>query len=146
MANKPVVAIGSDHAGREIRKICFQRLNDQGYETIDLGVGDEIVSADYPKIAFELSKLITSGAAKFGVLVCGTGVGMAMAANRFKGVRAVNCLSEFMARMSRAHNDANVLTLGQRIVGPGLALSILDEFLASDFEGGRHLNRVKMLN
>jgi ribose 5-phosphate isomerase B len=140
------VALGSDHAGRELRKAVGARLAELGKSFVDFGAADEVERVDYPTIAVEVAKTVQEGRCRFGVLVCGTGVGMAMAANRLRGVRAANCTSEYMARLSRAHNDANVLTLGQRVVGPGLALSILEAFLDGEFEGGRHQDRVTMFD
>jgi ribose 5-phosphate isomerase B len=139
------VALGADHAGRELKNVILERLAAAGIFYKDFGVADNVAKADYPVIAAEVARAVQLGKCRLGVLVCGTGVGMAIAANRFLGVRAANCTSEFMAAMARAHNDANILTLGQRVVGQGLALSILDAFLCTHFEGGRHQVRVELM-
>ncbi|MDR1309293.1 MAG: ribose 5-phosphate isomerase B [Deltaproteobacteria bacterium] len=141
-----VVAVGCDHAGRDHKEAVRAHLEAKGHRVLDLGVSPDVDRADYPEVAIRVSRLIQSGQARFGVLVCGTGVGMCMAANRHPGVRAANCNSEFLAVMARAHNDANVLTLGQRAMGPGLALSVLDAFLSARFEGGRHQERIDLFD
>lgn len=140
MSEKPV-AIGADHAGlalKEELKRVFERLN-VAFE--DLGTHDAS-SVDYPDYAHRVASGVASGAFRLGVIVCGTGLGVAMAANRHAGVRAAPCTDPYAARMTRQHNDANVLCLGSRIVGPGLAEDILVAFLESQFEGGRHAKRV----
>ncbi|MDR1486684.1 MAG: ribose 5-phosphate isomerase B [Deltaproteobacteria bacterium] len=142
---KGPVAIGSDHAGRELKYEITQHLHHKGFEFIEFGVDPFATKVDYPSVANLVCEAIKDSKAGFGILVCGTGIGMAIAANRHPGIRAVDCTSEFMATLSRAHNDANVLTFGQRLIGPGLALSILDVFVATPFEGGRHQVRVDML-
>ncbi|MDR1308866.1 MAG: ribose 5-phosphate isomerase B [Deltaproteobacteria bacterium] len=141
-----VVAVGCDHAGRELKEAVKGRLSAKGAEVLDFGVSPGVDKADYPLVAGKVAEAIQSGQARLGVLVCGTGVGMCMAANRYRGVRAACCGSEFLAAMARAHNDANVLTLGQRAMGPGLALSVLDAFLSASFEGGRHQRRVDLID
>ncbi|MDR1545547.1 MAG: ribose 5-phosphate isomerase B [Deltaproteobacteria bacterium] len=143
---KLIMALGADHAGRELKKAVKARLEELGWAVVDFGVADEVEKADYPTVADAVAQAVEDGRCRFGTLVCGTGVGMAMAANRRRGVRAANCTSEYMARLSRAHNDANVLTLGERVVGTGLALSILEAFLAAEFEGGRHQRRVELMS
>jgi ribose 5-phosphate isomerase B len=139
-----VVAVGSDHAGREHKELFLKHLEGLGVKALDMGVAPDVEKANYPDVAIKVAKLIQAGEARLGVLVCGTGVGMSLVANRFLGVRAANCPTEFAASMARAHNDANVLTLGQRTVGPKLAVAILDAFLAADFEGGRHKERIDL--
>lgn len=138
------LVIGSDHAGLELKRELLQVLAARGVEFQDLGTyeGD---SVDYPDFAVKVARLVGSGEYPLGVLVCGTGIGMSIAANKRRGVRAAVCTSEFEARMARAHNDANVLCLGQRVVGPGLARSILEAFLDQEFEGGRHVRRVRKI-
>jgi ribose 5-phosphate isomerase B len=135
------VIIASDHAGLELRRELIQALGTLGAEVEDLGPATA-ESVDYPDFARQVSLAVAEGRAARGVLVCGTGMGMAITANKFPGIRAALCTDEFVARMSRAHNDANVLCLGQRVVGAGLARSILEAFLHTPFEGGRHQRRL----
>lgn len=132
---------GADHAGYELKDALVKLLREQGHEVEDLGTNAS-GSVDYPDYAHGVADRVTSGAAERGLLVCGTGVGMAISANRHKGIRAVNPSDVFTAKMSRNHNDANVLALGARVVGVGLATEILNAWLAAPFEGGRHQNRV----
>ena len=135
------VIIASDHAGLELRRELIQALASLGAEVEDLGPATA-ESVDYPDYARQVARAVGEGRAERGVLVCGTGMGMAITANKYPGIRAALCTDEFVARMSRAHNDANVLCLGQRVVGAGLARSILEAFLHTPFEGGRHQRRL----
>jgi ribose 5-phosphate isomerase B len=132
---------GSDHAGLALRAEAVRIAKVAGFEVQDLGAfsGE---SVDYPDYAHRVADAVAEGRARFGILVCGTGIGMSIAANKVKGIRAANCSSEFEARMARAHNDANVLCVGERVVGIGLAASIVKAFLETPFEGGRHQRRV----
>lgn len=139
------IALGSDHAGFPLKEELEQALRRRGHEVIDLGTHDES-SADYPDYAHSVAREVLEGSSSVGVLVCGTGVGMSMAANRHPGIRAVVCSETFSARMARAHNNANVLCVGARVVGVGLAQDILDAFLESEFEGGRHERRVAKMD
>ncbi len=136
------IAIGSDHAGLALKRALIDGLGD--HQVVDVGTHSQ-KSTDYPIYAFRVAKLVASGEADLGVLICGTGIGMAMAASRVTGIRAALCTTEYMARMARAHNDANVLCLGGRVLGPDQALAILQTFLATEFEGGRHARRVRMI-
>ncbi len=136
---------GSDHAGLSLKQILVAHLRANGIEVEDLGT-HEAASTDYPDWAAPVARAVAAGQADFGLLVCGTGQGMAMAANRVPGVRAAVVADTFSARATRAHNDANVLCLGQRIVGTGVAEDILDAFLATPYEGGRHAARVAKLS
>lgn len=138
------MAVGCDHAGRDHKELFMQHIEAMGYKVLDMGVAPDVERANYPEVAIKVARLIQAGEAKFGILICGTGVGMAMVANRFRGVRAANCPTELVAVMARGHNDANILTLGQRTIGPRLALSILDAFLSTNFEGGRHQERINL--
>ena len=137
------VIIGSDHGGFKLKCEIIKHLREQGLEVCDKGCYSE-ESCDYPVIAKSVAKdvLNTSGRA---ILVCGTGIGMSIAANRFDGIRASHCTDTFSARMTRMHNDSNILCLGERITGTGLALDIVDIWLKTDFEGGRHKNRIDMI-
>ena len=143
MTAKPI-AIASDHAGYELKQILVEELGALGYEALDLGT-DGPDSVDYPDFGDALAKAIAEGRAERGVLVCGSGLGIAMAANRHAGVRAAPCHDETSARLTREHNDANVLALGARLVGIEVAKDCLRTFLKTEFEGGRHARRVAKL-
>jgi ribose 5-phosphate isomerase B len=138
------VAIASDHAGLSLKEALVAHLRARGLAVDDLGPHDA-ASVDYPAFARPLAEAVAQGRYERGVLVCGTGMGMSIAANKVPGVRAALCTSELVARMARAHNDANVLCLGERVTGPGLALAIADAFLDTPFEGGRHQRRVDQI-
>jgi ribose 5-phosphate isomerase B len=138
------IVIASDHAGFRLKAELVSELRERGLEVEDLGTHDEL-STDYPDYAHALAAGIESGRFQQGVLVCGTGIGMAMTANRHPRVRAAVCSDTFSARMARAHNDANVLCLGGRVVGLGLAIDLVDAFLGARFEGGRHAGRVQKI-
>ena len=133
--------IASDHAGLELRRELTALLAEKGVAFEDVGP-TTTASVDYPDFARHVAKSISEGRHTLGVLVCGTGIGMSIVANKYAGVRAALCTTEFEARMARAHNDANVLCLGQRVVGLGVGRSILEAFLATPFEGGRHQKRI----
>lgn len=135
------IAIGSDHAGLRLKQALAEHLLELGHEIEDVGThSDE--STDYPDYAHQVARRVLDGDAERGVLVCGTGHGMAMAANKNPGIRAACVLDAFSARMVGLHNDANVLCLGQRTTGEGLAVDLLDAWLGARFEGGRHARRV----
>ena len=138
------LAAASDHAGFPLKNHLVAWLSAHGHEVADLGT-HSAESTDYPDFAHEVARRIASGEIELGLLVCGTGIGMSIAANRHAGVRAARCLTEYDARMARAHNDANVLALGERVTGAGLAEAILETFLATAFEGGRHARRVQKI-
>jgi ribose 5-phosphate isomerase B len=135
------IAIGSDHAGFHLKETVKARLLELGFEVTDLGT-DSDASVDYPDYAAAVARLVVSGASERGILICGTGIGMAMAANKVHGVRAASVTDLESARLSRRHNDANVLALGARITPPDLALDIVRTFLDTPFAGGRHQRRV----
>jgi ribose 5-phosphate isomerase B len=135
-----VIVIASDHAGFALKRHLVLRIEARSLEVADLGVHDE-TSADYPDFAHAVAAAITSGRAQRGILICGTGIGMSMAANRHPGIRAALCHDAFTAELARRHNDANVLCLGARVLGGGVAEQILDIFLETPFEGGRHARR-----
>lgn len=137
------VVIGSDHAGFGLKTFLKEKMEEEGIPVIDVGCEKE-TSCDYPEFAHRLCKKIQEGQASRGILICGTGLGMSMAANRFQGIRAALCTTEYHARMSRAHNDSNVLVIGGRVTGPELALSILTTWLNTPFEGGRHQRRIDL--
>ena len=135
------LVIGSDHAGLELKNEILSHLETLGHAAVDVGTYDSS-STDYPDYAEKVAKSVVSGEAELGFLVCGSGQGMCMAANKIQGVRAAVCSDTFSAHAVREHNNANVLCLGQRVVGPGLAQEIVESFLDAEFEGGRHARRV----
>jgi ribose 5-phosphate isomerase B len=138
------IVTGSDHAGLVLRAEVVRIAREKGFEVEDLGpFGAD--SVDYPDFARRVAEMVAAGKARLGILVCGTGIGMSIAANKVKGVRAAVCRSEYEARMARAHNDANVLCLGERVTGLGVGGAIVAEFLAQPFEGGRHERRVRKI-
>jgi ribose 5-phosphate isomerase B len=143
MAEKVVAA--SDHAGLGLRAEAVRAARGQGFEVEDLGPATP-ESVDYPDQAVKACRVLAAGGARFGILVCGTGIGMSIAANKQPGIRAALCRTEYEARMARAHNDANVLCLGERVTGAGVAAAIVEAFLATPFEGGRHARRVDKLD
>jgi ribose 5-phosphate isomerase B len=142
MPDKIVAA--SDHAGLRLRAEAVRVAREKGFEVEDLGPATAD-SVDYPDYAVRVAEAVASGRARFGMLVCGTGIGMSIAANKVKGIRAAHCGTELEARMARAHNDANVLCLGERILGLGLGAAIVATFLDGAFEGGRHQGRVQKI-
>jgi ribose 5-phosphate isomerase B len=138
------VVVASDHAGFRLKQAVVTHLEKSGHEVTDLGTDSE-EPVDYPPICAAAGRAVAAGQADFGIVLGGSGQGETMAANKVHGVRAALCLNEYTARLARSHNDANVLGLGGRILGEGLALAIVDLFLATPFEGGRHARRVAQL-
>lgn len=138
------VAMGSDHGGFNLRLVIKKHLIEKGYEVVDFGV-DALESADYPDYALKVAKAITEGDCALGVLVCGTGLGISIAANKVRGIIAAPVSDTFSAEMARRHNNANIIALGERVVGEGLALKIIDTFFEASFEGGRHEGRVSKI-
>ncbi len=136
--------IATDHAGVLIKDDVKKILENMGYEVIDLGTDSE-ERVDYPDFAHKLSKEVLKDKGSFGILICGTGIGMSLAANKHKGIRAALCHDAYTAQMARAHNDANVLCFGQRVVGLGVIESMIKAWCETKFEGGRHENRVKKI-
>ncbi len=138
-----MIAIGSDHAGYGLKCEIIKHLEEKGIAFIDCGCSGE--SVDYPDIAEKTCEKVTSGEAEKAILVCGTGVGISMSANKIKGIRAALCGDWYSAKYTRMHNDANVLCMGGRVIGAGLAAEITDIFLETEFEGGRHSRRVEKI-
>ena len=138
------VYIGSDHAGYRLKEALKEALKSMGVSLVDVGCYSES-PVDYPDIAFRVASAVSRGEADRGILICGTGIGMSIAANKFRGVRAAVCWSVETARLSRLHNDANILCLGGRILEWGLAARIVEVWLKTGFEGGRHLRRVEKI-
>jgi len=139
------ICIGSDHAGFELKEKILSALRKNDFEVVDFGTDSE-ASVDYPVFAFRVARAVAKGDAERGILVCGSGIGMCMTANRVSGVRAVTGFEPFGAKMSRRHNDSNVLCLGSRFTGRDLAQEIVDVWLSEPFEGGRHQRRVEMID
>lgn len=138
------ISLGADHGGFGLKETIKAHLEEKGHEIIDCGAyGTD--SCHYPAFAEKASMLVAAGECQMGILVCGTGIGMSIAANKIKGVRAAVAGDCFSARMTRMHNNANVLCIGERVTGPGLALMIVDSFVEAAFEGGRHQARVDMI-
>ena len=140
------ILIASDHAGFNLKEFLITELKKAGFAPIDLGCDSAEKSVDYPDFAQKLAKKIIAKKAKFGILVCGSGVGISIAANRFKEVRAALCANAKVAKLSRLHNDANVICLGARLTAPSAALNAVKVFLKTEFEGGRHERRVAKLS
>lgn len=137
--------IGSDHGGFILKEKIKEHLASKGYDVADEGTYS-LDSCDYPVIAEKVCDKVLEDSQNLGILVCGTGIGMSIYANKVKGIRASHCTDTFSARLTRQHNDSNILCLGERITGVGLALDIVDEWLNASFEGGRHQKRVDMIN
>ena len=140
-----MIAIGSDHAGFELKEQVMQHFDQLGIEYVDLGFHEWKKDDDYPVVAKKVARFVQSKQAEKGILICGTGIGMSICANKFHGIRSVVASDSFSVRMSRMHNDANVLCFGARVIGKGVALELVDLFLNTNFEGGRHADRVAML-
>lgn len=135
------IAIGADHGGFELKQLVCDLLVELGHKIEDCGCFSN-ESVDYPQFAHTVCKMIEDGSSDTGILICGTGIGMSIAANRHRKIRAALCHDDFTSRMSREHNDANVLCLGARVTGQGVALEIVRSFLATEFAGGRHQKRI----
>jgi len=135
------IAIGSDHGGFRLKEEVREYLSEKGYSVIDMGTSSE-ASVDYPDFAAAVARMVQEKRTDLGILICGTGIGMAMTANKFKGIRAAVVHDAYTAAMSRRHNNANIITFGGRVVGVGVAFSIVDAWLGSHFEGGRHARRL----
>ena len=141
------IHLGSDHAGVELRRHLAAFLTQREHQvSSEVGPRDADSKVDYPDVAFDVARRVAGDAGSLGLLVCGSGQGVAMAANKVEGIRAAVCGETYSASMARAHNDANVLCLGQRVVGVGVAEAIVQAFLSAEFEGGRHQARVTKIN
>ncbi len=143
--DKKKLVLASDHAGFYLKNALVKMFTEAGYDVIDCGT-DSDASCDYPVFAEKLCNTINSGEADLGILCCGTGIGMSMAANKVKGIRAACCSDIFSAKFTRLHNDANVLCLGARVVGEGLAWELAECFVTTPFEGGKHARRVGLIH
>lgn len=139
-----MIAIGSDHGGYHLKQYLKEYLTAHNIPVLDVGTDSE-TSCDYPVYAHKLCEQILNGTCEKGILVCGTGIGMSISANKHKGIRAAACSDAYSAKYSRLHNDANVLCIGERVIGCGLAVELVEVFLSASFEGGRHQRRVDQM-
>jgi ribose 5-phosphate isomerase B len=139
-----MLALGCDHGGYQLKEFLKKHLEKKGIEVKDFGTYSED-SVDYPVYAEKVCRAIQSGECEKGILICGTGIGMSICANKFKGIRAACCGDHFSAEFTRKHNDSNVLCMGARTIGAGVALQLADIFISTEFEGGRHQKRVDMI-
>lgn len=138
------IALGSDHGGYHLKQVIKKYLEEQGLAYKDFGTFDA-ASVDYPEYAYQVAAAVAAGEYERGILCCGTGIGVCIVANKVPGIRAALCHDTFSARAAREHNDANILTLGERVIGPGLAVDIVATWLAAEFAGGRHTRRVEKI-
>lgn len=139
-----MIAIGCDHGGYELKLAIIEHLKEKGIQVKDFGC-DSTASVDYPDYAYPVAKAVADGECEKGILICGTGIGMSIAANKVKGIRCALCGDTFSAHATREHNDSNVLALGARVTGLNLALDIVDTWLDAEFMGGRHIQRIKKI-
>lgn len=140
------IGLGSDHGGYNLKEEIKKHLQSKGIECVDFGTENGVDSVDYPIYGEKVAKAVVSKDIDYGILCCGTGIGISLAANKVKGIRCAVVSDTFSAKMSKAHNNANMLSLGERVIGKGLALEIVDAWINTEFEGERHLRRVNMLN
>lgn len=138
------IAMACDHGGLRLKNVLKEYLLDNGYEVEDFGTNSED-SCDYPDYAGKAAKAVASGVCDKGVVVCGTGIGVSITANKVNGIRCALCHDVFSAKATRAHNDSNMIAMGQRVIGEGLALEILKAWLSTEFEGGRHVQRIEKM-
>lgn len=139
------IALGADHGGFSLKELAKQHLTELGHTVQDFGTYDT-TSCHYPVYAEKVASAVAAGQADMGILICGTGIGMSIAANKVRGIRAAAVSDCFTAKATRQHNNSNILCLGERTVGPGLAMLLIDTFLSTEFEGGRHQTRVDMIS
>jgi ribose 5-phosphate isomerase B len=142
--NENTIVLASDHAGFELKDKLVNFLKKKGYDVLDLGT-DSTERVDYPDYGYKLAKVIAANQAKWGVAVCGSGIGISIAANREQAVRAALCVNEEMAQLARQHNNANVIAFGARLINEEMAVKCVETFLTTEFEGGRHVERVEKL-
>lgn len=143
------IGFGCDHAAIDLKNELVEYMTEKGYECVDYGTdyddNGEIIKCDYPRKGQEVGEALVAGEIEYGVLMCGTGIGISMAANKVPGVRAAVCSEPYSAKLTKMHNDSNIIAFGARVVGSELAKMILDEFFGAEFEGGRHKTRVDMI-
>jgi ribose 5-phosphate isomerase B len=137
-----MIAIASDHGGFELKREIVKYLTSKGYEFTDMGTCDGSISVDYPDYGMAVAEAVSRGEYEKGIIVCGTGIGISIAANKVPGIRAALCTDSYMAKMSREHNNANILALGGRVIGNGIVIDIVETWLNTEFIGGRHKTRV----
>ena len=140
-----MIYVGSDHAGFELKEALREHIKEQGHNVVDVGTFSAVNKVDYPDVAKDVAEKVRDNAGSRGILICGTGIGISIAANKVKGIRAANVHDITEARLSRMHNDANIVTIGQRTTGPETAKDIVDTFLSTEFEGGRHTARLEKI-
>ncbi len=138
------IAVACDHGGYQLKQAIISYLDSKDYEYVDFGTYNE-ESCDYPDFAAPAAKAVANKECDLGILICGTGIGIGIAANKVKGIRCALCNDVFSAKATRAHNDANMMSIGQRVIGEGLALEIVEAFLNGEYEGGRHQNRIEKM-
>lgn len=138
------IAVACDHGGLRLKNVLIDEMKKQGYEVVDYGTYTED-SCDYPDYASKAAKAVASGECEKGVIVCGTGIGVSITCNKVDGIRCALCHDVFSAKATRAHNDTNMIAMGQRVIGEGLAVEILNAWLHTDFEGGRHVKRIEKM-
>ncbi len=139
------IAIGNDHVALEMKNHIAKYLQDKGHEIVNFGT-DSSERCDYPIYGKKVADAVAGGECDIGILICGTGIGISLAANKVKGIRAAVCSDPYSARLTRQHNNANIIAFGARVVGTATAEMIVDEFLAAEYEGGRHQNRIDMIS
>ena len=139
------LAVGADHGGYHLKTFILKYLTEQGHECVDYGC-DSPERCDYPVYGERVARAVAGGECELGVLICGTGIGISLAANRVPGIRAAVCSEPYSAQLTREHNNANIIAFGARVVGEGTAAMIVDAFLSAEFQGGRHAERVAMLD
>ncbi len=139
------IGFGNDHVAVDLKKELMEYMEGKGYECVDYGISEPGVKVNYPDYGLKVAEAIKAGEVDKGVLICGTGIGISLAANKVPGIRAAVCSEPYSARLTVQHNDANIIAMGARVVGPELAKMILDEFFGAQFEGGRHLDRVNII-
>lgn len=138
------IAIGNDHVAVELKNHIKKYVEAKGYEVVNYGT-DSTESCDYPVYGEKVARVVASGECDLGIIICGTGIGISLAANKVKGIRAAVCSEPYSARLTRQHNNANIIAFGARVVGPAMAEMIVDEFLDAEYEGGRHQRRVDLI-
>ena len=139
------IAFGCDHKGYILKKAVIKHIENMGHEVVDFGCNSE-ESVHYPIYGEKVGRAVSNGECDFGVLICGTGCGISLAASKVKGIRAVNCSDTYTARLARMHNNANIISIGAMVVGEGLAINLVETFLTTSFEGGRHAMRLEMID
>lgn len=139
------IAIGNDHTAVELKNHIKEFLENKGYDVTDFGTSSE-ERTDYPIYGYKVACSVANKEFDFGILICGTGIGISLAANKVKGIRAAVCSEPYSARLTRAHNNANIIAFGARVVGPSMAEMIVEEFLTTEYEGGRHQKRIDMIS